>query len=304
MERIAKQPLAEEMLERLAELRHGEELPPLAVIAPDGAEADGWAGQEYRTRVIPLITLEPSRPSGYLVAGLSPLLPFDADYRDFMELIGAQLGRMIATGRAVEEARVSEALLRFGKISGPDLEGIIGTLTSEAQRLCNGDFAAFFAPREGSSQQGGIETIAVTGAPPAGLEQAVARWSAAVVDRTAAPGAEGEAVVGNAETEEQPARSWLVMAVTSVSGETHGSLAVGKAEANQFGPRQERLLAGLLAHGAIAIDHAKLKDGARGPSEPEPGPGDARQLSFRSHRTSCATRSIRCICGSIYSNVK
>jgi signal transduction histidine kinase len=288
MERIAKQPLAEEMLERLAELRHGEELPPLAVIAPDGAEADGWAGQEYRTRVIPLITLEPSQPSGYLVAGLSPLLPFDADYRDFMELIGAQLGRMIATGRAVEEARVSEALLRFGKIAGPDLEGIIRTLTSEAQRLCNGDFAAFFTPREGSSQQSGIEAIAVTGAPPAGWEQAVARWSAAAVERTAARGAEGEAAAGNSETEDQPARSWLVMAVTSVSGETHGSLAVGKAEANQFGPRQERLLAGLLAHGAIAIDHAKLLKTERAAHQ-----NLSRALAIRDNFLSIASHELR-----------
>jgi signal transduction histidine kinase len=285
MAQIAKQVLAEETLERLAELRHGEELPPLAVIAP-GETADGWAGQEYRTRVIPLITLEPSRPSGYLVAGLTPLLPFDADYRDFMELIGAQLGRMIATGRAVEEARISEALLRFGKISGPDLEGIIGTLTSEAQRLCNGDFAAFFAPREGSSQQGGIETIAVTGAPPEGWEQVVTGWSAPATDRVA--GIKAEAAGGGLESLNEPTRSWLVMAVTSPGGGVHGGLVVGKAEANQFGPRQERLLGGLLAHGAIAIDHAKLLKTERAAHQ-----NLSRALAIRDNFLSIASHELR-----------
>ena len=288
MERIAAQPLAEEILERLAELRHDEELPPLAVIAPDGAEADGWAGQEYRTRVIPLITLEPSRPSGYLVAGLSPLLPFDADYRDFTELIGAQLGRMIATGRAVEEARISEALLRFGKVAGPDLEGIIGTLTNEAQRLCNGDFAAFFAVRAAISQETGVEVMTVTGTPPAGWERAVARWSAAAVERTAESGAEVEAALGSLETKEQPARSWLVMAVTSVGGEEHGGLVVGRAGANQFGPRQERLLAGLLAHGAIAIDHAKLLKTERAAHH-----NLSRALAIRDNFLSIASHELR-----------
>ena len=288
MERIAKQPLAEETLERLAELRHGEELPPLAAIAAAGAEADGWAGQEYRTRVIPLVTLEPSRPSGYLVAGLSPLLPFDADYRDFMELIGAQLGRMIATGRAVEEARVSEALLRFGKLAGPDLDGIIRTLTSEAQRLCSGDFAAFFAVSDESSHQSGVEAVVVTGAPPAGWESAVARWSAAAVERMAAPGAQGAAAAASVEAEEQPRRSWIVMAVTSVSGEAHGSLAVGKAGANQFGPRQERLLAGLLAHGAIAIDHAKLLKTERAAHQ-----NLSRALAMRDNFLSIASHELR-----------
>jgi signal transduction histidine kinase len=250
MEQIGKLPLAAETLRRRAESRNSAELQQIDAILPKAADAD-WAGWSYRSRVIPLVTLEPSRPSGYLVVGLSPRLPFDGPYRDFLELIGAQLGRMIAGGRAVEEARISEALLRFDKLAGPHLEGIMVALTNEAQRLCNADFAAFYATKDRfrESQTPALSLETVTGAPPSGWEGMAAELLAGASGR--------ETVSCEDRTRSETAYSWLVIPVTSVSG-AHGSLVLGKAERNQFGPRHERLLAGLLAHGAIAIDNAKL----------------------------------------------
>jgi signal transduction histidine kinase len=252
IEQVGKLPVVAETLRHRAESRDSEDLQQIGAILPNGEETDDWAGWSYRSRVIPLVTLEPLRPSGYLVAGLSPRLPFDAEYRDFLELIAAQLGRMIAGGRAVEEARIIEALLRFDRLAGPHLEGSVRALTNEAQRLCNADFAAFYATKDGlreSQTPASLTLETVSGTPPEGWEDTAAELLTSESKRETA----------NREDRRQSERaySWLAMPVASVSG-VHGNLVLGKAERNQFGPRHQRLLAGLLAHGAIAIDHAKL----------------------------------------------
>ncbi|HUN60187.1 MAG TPA: ATP-binding protein [Candidatus Binataceae bacterium] len=260
MELIGKLPISTEKLRHVAELRTGEKSTGIEEILPTAEITDGgWAGWSYHYSAIPLVTLEPSRPSGYLVAGLSPLLPFDGEYRDFLELIGAQLGRMIAGGRAVEEARISEALLSFDKLAGPHLEGITRTLTDEARRLCNADFAAFFAANEESHrpERMGLKAEAVSGVPPEGWENLVADLLAGISGRTRASD-RGESAGKADKASRETGYRWLMMPVASAAGGVHGSLVLGKPEVNQFAPRHERLLAGLLAHGAITIDNAKL----------------------------------------------
>ena len=254
IEQIGKTPLDTAKLQRQAESRNSGELLRIESILPMAAGSKGWLGWDYRSVVIPLVTVEPPQPSGYLVAGLSPLLRFDDEYRDFLELIGGQLGRMIAGGRAVEEAQIIEGLLRFDRLSGPNLDRIIGTLTSEAQGLCNADFAAFFAIGEGGPEDAALSASVVTGTAPVGWERMMAGFLAAVGGRGRNPGRNRRKYTAPQER----THSWLIMPVTSASGWFHGSLVLGREETNKFGPRHERLLTGLLAHGSIAIDNAKL----------------------------------------------
>jgi signal transduction histidine kinase len=252
MEQIGELPIAADGLRRLAELRNSRESQQIRAILPrPSSETDSWVGWSYGCRVIPLVTLEPSRPRGYLVAGLSPMLPIDEEYRDFLELIGAQLGRMIAGGSAVEEARIGEALLSFNKLSGPHLEGIMRRLIDEARRLCNADFAAFFAAQDESEgrEAAALKAAVVAGQAPDGWEGMVAELLTDAGGRKPDGGADAAAI--------EKAYRWLVMPVTSAS-RVHGSLVLGKTAGGQFGPRHERLLGGLLAHGAIAIDNAML----------------------------------------------
>jgi PAS domain S-box-containing protein len=57
-----------------------------------------------------------------------------------------------------------------------------------------------------------------------------------------------------------PVRSYLAVPVTSRSGEVLGGLFFGHREPDQFTEQQERLVVGLAAQAAIAIDNARLFD--------------------------------------------
>ncbi len=55
-----------------------------------------------------------------------------------------------------------------------------------------------------------------------------------------------------------PVRSYLAVPVTSRSGEVIGGLFFGHPEAGRFGERHERLMIGIAAQAAVAIDNARL----------------------------------------------
>jgi diguanylate cyclase (GGDEF)-like protein/PAS domain S-box-containing protein len=58
-------------------------------------------------------------------------------------------------------------------------------------------------------------------------------------------------------------RSYLAVPVVSRSGEVHGGLFFGHSEPGVFTERGERLASGIAAHAAIAIDNARLYQGAQ-----------------------------------------
>jgi signal transduction histidine kinase/CheY-like chemotaxis protein len=55
-----------------------------------------------------------------------------------------------------------------------------------------------------------------------------------------------------------PVRSYLAVPVISRTGEVHGGLFFGHSAAGQFRPAHERMVAGIAAQAAIAIDNARL----------------------------------------------
>ena len=85
---------------RLAETIHTPPESP-ATIDPDGL--DRWQG---RAVLLPLSRAGAGDlPAGFLVAGLSPRLAFDDDYRGFLEVAAGQIANAIANARAYEEER-------------------------------------------------------------------------------------------------------------------------------------------------------------------------------------------------------
>ena len=57
-----------------------------------------------------------TQPYGFLVAGVSPRLPLDANYRDFLALVGDQIATAVASARTYEEERRrTEALLELDR---------------------------------------------------------------------------------------------------------------------------------------------------------------------------------------------
>ncbi len=86
----------------------------IPIEAADLEGAGGWANDvpPIRALVLPIGFAEPGRPVGYLVAGMNPLRPFDADYRAFFDLVARQVSSAIADAEAYAAERMrAEALI-------------------------------------------------------------------------------------------------------------------------------------------------------------------------------------------------
>ena len=100
-----------------ARVAHGGE----AVLVDDLAARFGrlprgvWPESPSHAIVLPMVKgSESPRPAGFVVAGISPRLPFHDDYRGFMGLVAGQIGTAVANARAYEEERRrAEALARL-----------------------------------------------------------------------------------------------------------------------------------------------------------------------------------------------
>ena len=103
--------------DRILSGRHPESIDDLerAIgLVPAGAWADAWT---TRAVVTPLATSRAlDSPAGFLVAGLSPRLSFDDEYRGFIDLVAAHLATTIASARAYEdEKKRGEALAELDR---------------------------------------------------------------------------------------------------------------------------------------------------------------------------------------------
>jgi signal transduction histidine kinase/DNA-binding response OmpR family regulator len=79
---------------------------------PGGA----WPESPETALVVPIPSAGQSRPTGFLVAGLSPRRIVDADYHSFFDLIAGHISRTISNARAYEEERKrAEALAEIDR---------------------------------------------------------------------------------------------------------------------------------------------------------------------------------------------
>ena len=73
-------------------------LPPEGIVAP-GAP---WPERVRQALVVPIAQAGSESPAGVLVAGISPRLALDQEYREFLDLVGGQLARAISDATAFE----------------------------------------------------------------------------------------------------------------------------------------------------------------------------------------------------------
>ncbi len=75
-----------------------------------------WPEPSQAALIVPIPGPDQSKPTGFLVSGLSPRRVFDEDYRDFLELAAGHLGTSIANARAHDaERRRAEALAEIDR---------------------------------------------------------------------------------------------------------------------------------------------------------------------------------------------
>ena len=85
-------------------------------VAPGAPSSGFWPEPTRAAVVLPLQRSGGAGLAGFLVAGLSPRLPFDAGYRTFLDLLGRQIATALAAARAFEQERQrAEALAEIDR---------------------------------------------------------------------------------------------------------------------------------------------------------------------------------------------
>jgi PAS domain S-box-containing protein len=176
-----------------------------------------------------------------------------------------------------DETRILELLNNTGTAiaSQLDLQTIVQTVTDAATELSGAKFGAFFY--NVINQQGeSFLLYTLSGAPREAFEKFGLPRNTPVFN----PTFKGEGVIRSADITKDPRYgtmsphrgmpkghlpvcSYLAVPVISRSGEVIGGLFFGHPEPNVFTERSERLVVGVAAQAAIAIDNARLYEAAQ-----------------------------------------
>jgi PAS domain S-box-containing protein len=241
------------------------------------------ANPDLKTAPVILVSAragEEARLEG-LAAGADDYLtkPFSA--RELIARIGGQLQlarvRRQADETAEEEARTLEILNRVGSIVAAelDLERAVQAVTDAATQLTGAAFGSFFynvLDEHGESYM----LYTLSGASREAFSKFPLPRNTAVFG----PTFNGEGIIRSDDILQDsrygrndpyhgmpeghlPVRSYLAAPVISRSGEVLGGLFFGHPEAGIFTERSERLLLGIAAQAAIAIDNGRLYQAAQ-----------------------------------------
>jgi PAS domain S-box-containing protein len=193
-------------------------------------------------------------------------------------LIGAsKIARDITSRKKMEEAlrdesRVLESLNRTGSLiaSQLELEALVQSVTDAATQLTGARFGAFFynvINEQGES----FVLYSLSGAPREAFERFGLPRNTPVFE----PTFRGQGIVRSADITKDPrygtmlphngmpkghlpVRSYLAVPVVSRSGEVIGGLFFGHPEVGVFTERAERIVGGMAAQAAVAIDNSRL----------------------------------------------
>jgi PAS domain S-box-containing protein len=176
-----------------------------------------------------------------------------------------------------EEIRVTETLYRIGRALAAelDLEKIMQTVTDEATGLTNAYLGAFFYNVQNPNGEAyslytisGTSRDAFVGLPMprnTGIFEPTFRGSGAMRldDVTKDPRYGNNAPYAGMPPGHLPVKSYLAAPVVSRTGEVLGGLFFGHPQPGKFTERHERLLVGIAAQAAVAVDNARLYAGIR-----------------------------------------
>jgi signal transduction histidine kinase/DNA-binding response OmpR family regulator len=171
-----------------------------------------------------------------------------------------------------DEARILETLNRTGVAVAAelDLEQLVQTVTDAGVELTGARFGAFFYSL--ADEQGGASLLcALSGVSRDAFADFPMPRSTAIFEPTfrgtavvrsddirADPRYELSAPYHGMPLVHLPVRSYLAVPVTMRSGEVLGGLFFGHPEPGIFSERAERLVTGIAAQAAVAIDNARL----------------------------------------------
>jgi signal transduction histidine kinase/CheY-like chemotaxis protein len=162
-----------------------------------------------------------------------------------------------------------------------DLHSLVQAVTDAATQLSNARFGAFFYTARGAD--GAVLTLyALSGAP----REAFERLGQPRTSGLFGPTFRNEGIIRSGNVLEDarygklgphhgmppghlPVSSYLAVPVASRSGEVLGAMFFGHPDRDVFTERTERIIVGIAAQAAIAIDNARLYDEAKRSAEAE-----------------------------------
>jgi PAS domain S-box-containing protein len=176
-----------------------------------------------------------------------------------------------------DETAVLELLNRTGMMlaSQRDLQPLLQEVTDAATNLSGARFGAFFYHTTDSAGEALTLHTLSTGAPPSFSQFGQPRATALF-----GPGLRGEGTIRCDDVQQDPryghnsphhgipnghplVRSYLAVPVALRSGAVIGSLFFGHPQPGMFTERTERIIGGIAAQAAVAIDNARLYEAAQ-----------------------------------------
>jgi len=193
----------------------------------------------------------------------------------FVGLISDVTERHEADQAIQEQATRLEVLNQVGSTltAEPRLENVVQYVTDAATQLTGAQFGAFFYNVRDAERGDAYMLYALSGAPREAFERFGMPRNTAVFGPTFA----GKGIVRLDDVTQDaryglssphhgmpaghlPVRSYLAVPVISRSGEVLGGLFFGHGEPARFNDAAERIVAGIAAQAAVAIDNARLHE--------------------------------------------
>ncbi len=206
-----------------------------------------------------------------------PLYHADGTLREWVGNITDIHDRVRAEWGLIEETRTVESINRIGQVLAGDLDlqKLLQALTDAATEISDAQFGSFFYSTWNEEGEA-LMLYTLSGAP----QEAFSRFPTPRKTAIFAPTFDGTGIVRLADVTQDPrfgknapyygmpeghlpVRSYLAVPVISRTGEVLGGLFFGHALPGVFTERHERILVGIAAQAAIAIDNARLYQQAR-----------------------------------------
>ena len=262
---------------------------------PESMQGEGWRSV-YDPQILPTV-LERWKRSLKAVEPFEmeyPLRGADGQFRWFLTRINpvrdaqGRATRWFGTNTNVdevrrmrealqEEARILELLNSTGAtlVSNLDLQTLLQAITDAATKLSGAQFGAFFYNMNGADRDTYM-LYTLSGAP----REAFDRFGQPRATAIFAPTFNGEGVIRLDDVRKDPRYgkmaphhglpqghlpvcSYLAVPVASRSGSVLGGLLFGHGQPAMFSERHERIIVGIAAQAAIAIDNARLFERAK-----------------------------------------
>ena len=201
-------------------------------------------------------------------------LPSDPELRSVLVTVMDITERKRAEGALRDEARRLETLNRLGETLAAEssLERIVQSVTDAATELSRARYGAFYFNTAGEAGESHL-LYALSGAPretfeKLGLPRGNGLFGPAfegsaplrLDDLTRDPRHGRNPPPRRMAEGHLPVRSYLAVPVVSRSGEMIGGLFFGHPDPGVFTERAERVVSGIAAQAAVAIDNARLDD--------------------------------------------